>query len=860
MIGVEGEMGDNKNLRATARQSYPIAQDHPWHTAVVPVVAICGDRAVAIGAGFVISSFGLVLTPGVVAATAMQRASTAGGGGQPHDNDAPHIGCVFGKGMTQGFHWGRLVTAEPFFHPHTDFALLQLDPSAVTGTDGLFQMLPLTLQLPVAGTQLVVVGYNDLGNSGQIIDEKRVVYDWQMTAYRTSAAGVAESPRKQGAPSQLVLLNDDSTFDSGMVGGAIFTLDKTSHDLPYDPVCAALGQAVGAGASMSYGMALASAVDLRIPFPEEGKLRSKSLYDICRDGRFTAVHGLDAPATRAAPAAPVAWLHSHGLELGYYSPGKVPVVRYTPTLHSQARPPAMTAVHEKMHMALTTSTAHGTFLSELALIARALEQLHSDVPTHLISSVCDDLVASVQELMTTSWLTQEAGATRLELDYAQLHYEPDVAARLRQDLPEMYAHALATLDVIMATLDFPFPPFAEALRGSVATALCSAALNTDIFDRFTQTPSQTALREYLRDPSNHPDQRLVAIENAAKASPNLLTPLAPALYECVVRFAGALQRASSHEERLQCFGDAGREVDRIVQSYIRDLKLFPVVPWTDLTLQQIQDRRVSLGHSILAAAGVAAAVRPDVTYHEINLRNLPERQAFDGLDHSHQAMRAQNMATFREWLERARSVSLPQDGRLAFAAAPLAVPQAGKEAPGWICYIASLTLAPGLLRFNRQAIELENISASDLGLAIEALHGYPASLAVPHELMQALPEHARRALQGRGIPLFEYVSTVSTEIVDDVIRRLRPPAHARVLADVFEAIQIWSIRSQDPDASRLLWIDSGTGSQTYRSLLGQSQIAIGDHAFDGQDEDDVALLLAAWMCTYGTIGYASSAR
>lgn len=871
-------MADNKNLCTTARQSCLIAQDHPWQTAVLPVVAICGDRAIAIGAGFVISSFGLVLTPSVIAATAMQRASGAGGGG---------IGCVVGEGMAQELYLGRLVTAVPFFHPHTDFALLQLDPAAGTGPDGLFHMLPLTLQVPVEGTQLVIAGYEGFSSPARIIDEKRVVHDWQLAAYRTSAAGAAESPRKRGAPNQLVLLSDASPFDSGMVGGAIFTLDKTSHDFPYDPVCATLGQAVGAGASMSYGMALAPAVGLRIPLPENGTPRSRSLYDICRDGRFTDVHGLDrvrlspvdqhysdvvvapdaglanpdaaaAPAGRAAPAAPAAWLYSHGLELGYYMPGKAPVVRYTPTLHSNARPPAMTAEHEKAHMALTTCTAHGIFLSELALLARTLEQLETDDPGNRISSIRDDLAASVKELMDASWLTQEAGATRHELDYAELHYEPEIAARLRQDLPETYAHALATLDAIMATLDFPFPPGAGLLRGFVATALCSAALNTDVFDHFTQTPSQPAIHEYLRDPSNHPDQRLVAIEDAGKASPHLLTPLAPALYECVVRFAGALPRAFSDEERLKCFVDAGREVDRVVQSYIRDLKLFPVVPWTDFMVQQIQDRRDSLRRSILAAAGVDAAARPDVTYHEINLRNLSEKQTFDGLDHSHQAMRAQNMATFREWWERARSVSLPEDGRLAFAAAPLAVAQAG-NAPEGSCYIASLTLAPGLLRFNRQAIELQNFSASDLGSVIEALRGYPASLAVFHELMQALPEHARRALQGRGIPLFEYVSTVSTEIVDDAIRRLRPPAHARVLADVFEAIQVWSVRSQDPDASRLLWIDSGTGSHTYRSLLGQSQIAIGDHAFDGKDEDDVALLLAAWMCTSGVIGYASSA-
>lgn len=872
-------MAGNKDLRPAARQSYPIAQDHPWQTAIVPVVAVCGDQAVAIGAGFVISSLGLVLTPGVIAATAMQRASTAGGGGQSRDDDALRIGCVFGEGRTQGFHLGRLVAAVPLFHPHTDFALLQLDSSAGTGLHGLFQMLPLTLQLPVTGTRLVVAGYSGLSSPGRILDDKRVVHDWRMTAYWTSAAGAAESPRNQGPPNRLVLLNDASPFDPGMIGGAIFTLDKTSHDFPYDPVCAALGQVVGAGASMSYGMALAPAVGLRIPFVEEGELRSHSLYDICRDGRFAAVHGLDrvrlSPVDQHysdvvdpdAAVAPVAWLLSHGLELGYYMPGKVPVVRYTPALHSNARPPAMTAMHEKAHMALTISTAHGTFLSELALIVRALEQLQTDDLADRVSSVCDDLAASVKELLTASWLTQEAGATRHELDYAEAHHGPEIAARLRQDLPETYAHALATLDAIMATLDFPFPPVVGVLRGSVAGALCGAALNTDVFDCFAQAPSQSAIREYLRDPRNHPDQRLLAIENAAKADPSLLTRLAPALYSCAVRLGGALQQAVSHEERLQCLGDAGREVDGVVQRFIRDLKLFPVAPWTDLTLQQIEDLRVSLRRSILAAAGVDAAMLPDVIYHELSLRNVPEMQTFDALDHSHRAMPVQDMATFREWLQRARSVALPDGGRLAFAAAPVPVPQAGEEAPAWICYVASLTLAPGALRFNRpgdpgrrdgagQAIELLNVSDSDLGSAIEALRGDPASLVVVHELMRAFPEHAGRVLRGRGIPLFEYVATVSSEILDAAIRTLRPPVHARVLADLFEANQVWSVRSQDPDASRLLWFDSGTGSHAYRSLLGQSRIAIGDHALDWQDEEEVALLLAAWTCTYGSIGAA----
>jgi hypothetical protein len=259
---------------------------------IVPVVAVCGESAIAIGAGFTIASFGLVTTPAVVAVAALQRASRSPESARNDTAARPRIGCVIGEGVHGGRHVGRLVLVEQIYtHGFTDLALLQLALPG-SGPGGIFPMLPLTMNRPDVGTRLVVAGYSEIARPGTIRDGNRVVHNWQLSAYWASVAGYAEAPRKQGPPAQLMLLADNRSFDPGLIGGPIFSVSQASRG-SYDPVCAALGEYASGDRSIAYGIPLAPALGLRLAFPNGNIVGTRSLYEVVKGEDLTAIEGLE---------------------------------------------------------------------------------------------------------------------------------------------------------------------------------------------------------------------------------------------------------------------------------------------------------------------------------------------------------------------------------------------------------------------------------------------------------------------------------------------------------------------------------------------------------------------------------------
>ena len=783
------------------------------------------------GSGFTVAGFGIVLSAAAILAAAQQRPGQSG------------LACVLGQGLQGGHHLGRLVPIVSFYaHGYTDLALLQLAPP------GPFPTLPLTLTLPAVGTRLVVAGYTGIDAPGIIVAENQIIHDWQLTAYYTTIAAFSQFPRKQGPAMQLMLLADNVSYDNGFLGGPIFSLPDP-NPLPYSPVCAVLGQYSNAGQPVAYGMSPAPAMGLH--------LGDHPFYKLAQAGEMTAIDSLDqwqlqAPnegysVPRPLKENPADWLLHQGLELGYYKAGAVPVIRYSPTLHSVARPPAMTAAHEKAHMSLMVSTAYGSFVCELAIVAGWLERLQE-------ATLFQSLGACMQPLMQASWLTQEAYATIVELMSAPASAGPDAAARMRHDLPPTYAQALDTLEAIVATLHFPFAPGTESLRVAMVAGLCSAVLNTGIIDRFR---GMSVLRPadilaYLSDPAAHPDTRLLALRDAAGKNPALLDPVIPSLLQIILAIEAPLEAAKSQEEWVRCYSDAGRTVDRLMQQHVRDLGLFPVDLWIETSMDEIDDYRSVVRRSLLMGTGIDEKQWPHVTLRTADVLDYSERQVFDALDHSHDALPAKTLAPFAPWLARVRARSLPPGGRLVFSAAPIPHPSDGGRTQ-WTCYLSSLIIAAGEITFNRQAIEFDAIDETDFLSVLDALEGHSMPLTVYRDTMPLIAGPLERVLQGRAFPLFQYLPTVSPRTVDQQLESLGGPARARILLDILPANQIISV--QKSGGARLLWFESGAAANSYRDIFKTRSIPIEQGAWDPGNQDDVDLALAAWMCTYGTIGY-----
>lgn len=866
-------------------EPYPLPQEHPWQTAIVPIVAVCGGSAVAIGAGFTIATFGIVITPAAVAVTALQRASQASDSVPAGTSEGPRTGCVLGQGMQGGRHVGKLVPIQQIYaHEFTDLALLQLALPAPNPV-GSFPILPLTMKPPDVGTRLVVAGYSGIANPGKILGGNQVIHDWQLTAYWTSVAGFAQAPRKQGPPAQLMLLADNRSFDTGFIGGPVFSVHPPPYAQPYDPVCAVRGQYTSEGRAVAYGMSPTPALGLHVVFPDGTGLASRPFCQIAQAGELTMIDGVDqlqlqavderyslpvaaAPAAQSTPQPaatpapriperdnPTAWLLAQGLELGYYSAGKVPVIRYTPGLHSAARPPAMTASHEKAHMALTASTAYGLFVCELAMVVRFLEEMQNRSPSEQVAASYRNLSECMQQLMQGCWLTQEAGATMLELLSAPAAAGPDTVAQMRRELPPTYAHAVEVLEAIMGTLHLPFAPGSEGLRTSVAMGLCSAAMNSDIVDYFSALPvtDSPAILGYLADSATHPDHRLLAVYDAARSDPGLLDPIARQLMQSIIRMGDELRAAKSRDEWNLRYSDAGRRVDKLVQERVRDLGLFPVCRWIDTSPEESGKQLAAIRASILRGTGVDPEKWPQVNLKELGILDVSEKQSFGALDHSHDAQRAKSAAPFAAWLERVRTVDVPAAGRLVFSAAPLPQPQ-DDGSTAWTCYLASLMVAPGKVRFNRLAIEFDAVAEADFVSVLDALRGYPMTATVYQKVMPLIAGALERVLRGRAIPLFAYLPTVSPRTVDEQLQTLGNSARARILADVLPANQIVSVFGTNTDAPRLLWFESGAAANSYRSVMQARSIAINDGPLDTANQDDFETVVAAWMCTYGAMG------
>lgn len=854
-------MGQQFSAQPAARETYPLNSHSPWHTAICPIVAVEGETVMAIGAGFTVATFGVVLTPGVVPVAALNRST--------------QIGCVFEVGMEAGRHVGVFVPiAQIYTHKYTDFALLQLAPPS-DGASGPFPILPLTIALPAAGKKLVIAGYSGFAAPGTMKPGNRVIHDWQLSAYWGSVAAVAESPRKQGPANKLILFTDDRGFEDGMVGGAVFAVDQSSQSGSYDSVCGVLGQYPRGAQMTAYGMALSPAMGLHIFFPDAGEPAYRCFYAIAKNDQSTSVSRLDrvqlfpfderysvvveldktgasakAPPPSSESKNPNSWLFSQGLELGYYMAGGVPIIRYTPSLHTAAMPPAMTAAHEKAHMSLMTATEYGAFVSELGIVIHRLADLQEQNPSNQIAASFKDLGQAMDQLMKACWLTQESGATAIEI-LSQLHSPTFDLATLKQELPATYVYAFEALDRIVSTLHLPFLPGTEPLRSSLCMGVCSAALNTGIIDYFASAPkiSAAAISEYLSNPSARPDARLLRLSEAAQLNPRLLDPVIPVLAKTILDLGDALAKASSAQQLHQSYSDAGRNVDRIVQNHIHEVGLFPVAPWIDTTPEANRNARDGIREKISEDSGVDPKYRPEVRWSDISAENLPEQISFSALDHAQDALRAKDLTPFAAWIKRVRSVKVPADGRLCFSAAPISNP--GTE-DRWTCYLASLTVSPGEVLFNRLAIEFDAIAETDLITALQQLSG-PTCVTVYSQFMTLLGDKLKRVFEPLAMPVFQYVPTVSGQAIDGVLAGV-PGARGRLITGAFGLNDVFSVCPQDRQQPRLLWFQSGDSTDLYRSLFRSRGITLDEGPLDLNREEDMNISLSAWMCTYGTIG------
>jgi hypothetical protein len=856
-----GRMGQQLSAQTAAREIFALNSDHPWQTVICPIVATAGETVMAIGAGFTVASFGVVLTAGVVPMAALNRST--------------QIGCVFGAGMESGPHGGVFVPiAQIYTHKYTDFALLQLATPS-DGASGSFPILPLTMCLPAAGTKLVVAGYSGFATPGTMKSGNRVIHDWQLSAYWGSVADVTESPRKQGPANKLILFTDDRGFEAGMIGGPVFTVGQSPQNGSYDPVCAVLGQYPRGTHMAAYGMALSPAMGLHVLFPEAGEPTYRCFYDIAKNDQLTSVSRLDrvqlfpfdkhysvvveldkTGASAKAPPVPTSerktpdsWLLSQGLELGYYVAGGVPIIRYTPSLHTTAMPPAMTAAHEKAHMALMTATEYGAFVSELGKVIHRLADLQEQDPSNQIAASFKDLGQAMDQLMKACWLTQESGATAIEI-LSQLHSSTFDLAAMKQGLPATYVYALEALERIVATLHLPFLPGTEPLRSSLCMGICSAALNTGIIDYLASASkiSAATISEYLSNPSARPDARFLKLSEAAQLNPRLLDPVIPALTKTIIDMVDALARATSAQQLGQCYGDAGRNVDRIIQNHIRELGLFSVAPWIDTTTEANINVRNGIRGKIFEDSGLDPKYCLKVQWIDLSPQNLPEKISFSALDHSHDALRAKDLTPFAVWIKRVRNVKVPADGRLVFSAAP--IPNPGRE-DRWTCYLASLTVSPGEVLFNRLAIEFDAVTETDFITALQQLSA-PTCVTVYSPLMTSIGDKLKRVFEPLAMPLFQYVPTVSVQQIDGVLAGVSG-AQGRLITGAFGP-SVFSVCPQDRQQPRLLWFESGDSTGLYRSWFRSRGITLDEGPLDLDREEDMNISLSAWMCTYGTMG------
>jgi hypothetical protein len=211
----------------------------------------------------------------------------------------------------------------------------------------------------------------------------------------------------------------------------------------------------------------------------------------------------------------------------------------------------MTAAHEKAHMTLMTAAEYGAFVSELGTVIHRLADLQEQNPSNKIAASFKDLSQAMDQLRTACWLTQESGATAIEIP-SQLHSQTFDLAAMKQGLPATYLYSLEALERIVTTLHMPFLPGTEPLRSSLCMGICSAALNTGITEHFASTTkiSASTILEYLSNPSARPDVRLMNLSEAAQLNPRLLDPVTPSLTKTIRDLSDALAKARA---RGACF-------------------------------------------------------------------------------------------------------------------------------------------------------------------------------------------------------------------------------------------------------------------------------------------------------------------
>jgi hypothetical protein len=381
--------------------------------------------------------------------------------------------------------------------------------------------------------------------------------------------------------------------------------------------------------------------------------------------------------------------------------------------------------------------------------------------------------------------------------------------------------------------------------------ICSAAMNTGIIDHLASAPkiSASAISEYLSDPSARPDSRLLKLSEAAQLNQELLDSVIPALARTIIDMGEELKKSTSAEQRVQSYSEAGRKVDRIVQNHIRDMGLFPISQWIDATQEAVGNMRDGIRERIFEESGVDPKDRPRVRWSDLSAENLPEKISFSAVDHSHYALRAKDLTPFAPWIQRVRSVKVPADGRLVFSAAPIPNPGTDNR---WTCYLASLTVSPGTIRFNRLAIEFDAVAEADLITALQQL-GAPTCVTVYSEFMTLIGDKVKRVFEPLAMPLFQYLSTVSVQKIDGALAGVSG-GQARLITGALGPNLVFCVGTRGRQQPRLLWFQSGDSTDLYRSLFRNRGIALDESPLDLTAEEDMNIALSAWMCTYGTIG------
>ncbi|MHB8636081.1 MAG: trypsin-like peptidase domain-containing protein [Fimbriimonadaceae bacterium] len=250
---------------------------------LLPLVSIEGDKLVGQGTGFLVTSFGLMVTARHIFEMLDRRGNEVISDGRrtreynlyalyrsnvPHDDDpSKEIG-------------GLVPIIKVFSYEATDVAFCLLQPIISVKTRELYvyRCLPINLLRPVVGQRVLMIGY--LKAEGLITDEGSVDYSDEMV----SSDGVVETINDQGRGTTMMsgpnfLVN--GRIDPGMSGGPILFDGKMNP-------CGIMSS--GMDANTSHGSMLWPAMGITMDlWPPE----LVNAYELSVKGHIQVCEGLD---------------------------------------------------------------------------------------------------------------------------------------------------------------------------------------------------------------------------------------------------------------------------------------------------------------------------------------------------------------------------------------------------------------------------------------------------------------------------------------------------------------------------------------------------------------------------------------